>query len=194
MSKNIEKKSKKIKNNSGCRYRYVYAYAVRKESGTIRKTYYDIFESYKEINLVKEFSSLQDIVSGSHESKKKRETDVIELLSVGLAEDKEDKRPVYSYAVYQGKIKDRKEIKVIETNYRSNSNVPLTEEMLNFLSKQDENYDDKILLGLRLVETSTENFENANIEMTNDKDFYSVFGKTVEETEKDKVNMESKAA
>ena len=128
MSKNIEKKSKKIKNNSGCRYRYVYAYAVRKESGTIRKTYYDIFESYKEINLAKEFSSLQDIVSGSHESKKKRETDVIELLSVGLAENKEDKRPVYSYVVYQGKIKDRKEIEVIETNYRSNSNVPLTEE------------------------------------------------------------------
>lgn len=194
MSKNIEKKSKKIKNKSVCRYRYVYAYAVRKESGTIRKIYYDIFESYKELNLIKEFSSLQDIVSGSHESKKKRETDVIELLSVSLVEDKEDRKNVYSYVVYQGKIKDRKEIEVIETNYRSNSNVPLTEEMLNFLSRQDENYDDKILLGLRLVETSTENSENANIDMTNDKDFYSVFGKTVEATGKDKVNRQSKAA
>lgn len=194
MSKNTEKKSKRIKSKSVCRYRYVYAYAVRKESGTIRKIYYDIFESYKELNLIKEFSSLQDIVSGSHESKKKRETDVIELLSVSLVEDKEDRKNVYSYVVYQGKIKDRKEIEVIETNYRSNSNVPLTEEMLNFLSRQDENYDDRILLGLKFVHPTNIDTEEANFDMTNGKDFYSVFGKTVEATEKDKINMESKAA
>lgn len=36
--------------------------------------------------------------------------------------------------------------------------------------------------------------KNIEKNMTNDKDFYSVFGKTVEATEKDKINMESEAA
>lgn len=162
---------KKVNNISKIKkdgYRYFYVYAVRKENGNIRKICYDFFSSAKKVDLTKDFENLKLLIQSVCESKKKRITDTIELLSVALIYNLTDKKPVYRYQICNGVFDGDKSIKITEVNYTMSITAPFSEDTVEILTKQG-NYNKMNIVAVKLIETDDEESK-----INNTTDFCSI--------------------
>ncbi len=162
---------KKVNNISKIKkdgYRYFYVYAVRKENGNIRKICYDFFSSAKKVDLTKDFENLKLLIPSACESKKKRITDTIELISVALICNLTDKKPVYRYRICNGVFDDDKSIRITEMNYTLSITAPFSEDTVEMLTKQG-NYNKMNIVAVKLIEADDEESK-----INNTTDFCSI--------------------
>lgn len=167
MSKAKEGIKEKLKNG----YKYFYVYAVRKEDGTVRRICYDFFYSLKSVDLGKEHDKLELIVSSACANRKKKDTDVIELLSVALISNEAEKKNIYRYMVFNGLIESRRNVRLTGINYVLTSTFPFSEDTLKQLGTDNTETKSIVLLAVKPLAGGKDN----SMEVVNTSSFYSSF-------------------